>query len=157
MKIAAFVIGVCLAAPAWAQSATPGGFATPPKVDAPATAASGNPADHTEAEVKKTAKTGRDLFIGAYITVDKACKVGKQPTISVTQPPANGTARTRRDAFNLAFAPGVPRNKCLGVSPDGIAVMYVSKRAFKGEDSFSYVVTFGDGRTRTVKAAITVQ
>lgn len=161
MRIAATVFalligstGLAVAQNAVAQNK---GFQSPAKAEPPVFEESKEPADHSETEVKKTAKTGRDVFIGSYISVDKTCKIGKQPQVEFLTQPANGAVRKRRDSFNLSHAPGVPRNKCLGVSPEGIAVMYISKARFKGDDAFSYKVRFPDGRTRTVKAAITVQ
>lgn len=162
MRNAALLICLMAAAPALAQTATTTapaspGFVSPPKAGDAPPAASTNPADHTTAEVSKTARSGREKFIGSYITVDKSCNVGKPPVIEITREPANGRARTRRDSFNLGRAPGVPRHKCLGISPRGIAVVYASKARFKGEDSLAYTVTYSDGRTRTVTATITVQ
>jgi hypothetical protein len=154
MRILALAVALALSGPALAQGK---GFKAPEKVEPEPYAASTNPDDHTTAEVKKTVKTGRDLFIGSYITIDKTCKVGKQPQIQFVTQPTNGAVRKRRDGFNLSHAPGVPRNKCLGVSPEGIAVMYVSKPRFKGDDTFGYKVLFPDGRTRTVSATVTVQ
>lgn len=153
MRTMAVLLALTLSGVAFAQSK---GFKEPPKAE-PAYEVSTNAADHTTADVAKTAKTGRDIFIGSYITIDKTCKVGKQPQIEFIDQPANGAIRKRRDGFNLTQAPGVPRNKCLGVSPEGIAVMYVSKPRFKGDDTFKYKVLFPDGRTRTVKVAVTVQ
>lgn len=156
MRIAATALAILLAGTALAQ-AQGKGFSTPAKAEPPPYEESKNPVDHTEADTQKTAKTGRDVFIGSYITVDKTCKVGKQPQIEFLTQPQNGSVRKRRDSFNLGHAPGIPRNKCLGISPEGIAVMYISKPRYKGEDAFSYKVRFPDGRSRTVKAAITVQ
>lgn len=156
MRIAATALALLLAGTALAQ-AQGKGFSAPAKAEPPPYEESAKPEDHVTAETQKTTKTGRDLFIGSYISVDKTCKVGKQPQIEFLTQPTNGSVRKRRDSFNLSNAPGVPRNKCLGVSPEGNAVMYISKPKYKGEDSFSYKVRFSDGRTRTVKAAITVQ
>lgn len=156
MRIAATVFAFLIGSTAVALAQNKG-FQSPAKAEPPPYEESKEPADHSQAEVKKNAKTGRDVFIGSYITIDKACKVGKQPQIEFLSQPPNGAIRKRRDGFNLTQAPGVPRNKCLGVSPEGIAVMYVSKPRFKGDDTFSYKVRYPDGRTRTVKAAITVQ
>ena len=133
----------------------PPGFTAPPRADTPAAPGTAGAAEHTETTATKSGKTGRDIYIGGYITMDSSCKVGKQPTVEFTTPPANGVLKRRRDAYNLRNAPG--GRKCLGISPDGLAVIYASKPRFKGEDSFAYTVTFGDGRTRTVKATVTVQ
>lgn len=160
MKRAAALVFLAVVSPALAQApqpASPPGFASPPKADAPASPVAAAGAVHSETATHKTGKTGREIFVGSYITVDATCKVGKQPTIEFTQQPANGTVRKKRDAYNLRNAPGLPRNKCLGVSPEGLAVVYGSKPRFKGDDTFAYTVTFPDGRTRTVQATITVQ
>lgn len=150
---AALAAGSALAQTSPAQP--PQGFTSPPAAAAPAAPGAVGGQEHTETTAAKTAKTGRDVFIGGYITIDSSCKVGKQPEIAFTTQPANGTVKKRRDAYNLRNAPGA--RKCLGISPDGIAVIYASKPRFKGEDSFAYTVTFGDGRTRSVKATVTVQ
>lgn len=155
------VSGAALAQTPAAAPKAPG-FTAPPAagtISAPQPAPAAQPAvvDVSTATVSKTAKPDRDVFIGSYITVDKTCKVGATPTVEFTQQPANGRLKTRREAVNLQHAPGVPRNKCLGVSPSGIAVIYRSKPRVKGEDTFAYKVTYPDGRVREVTATVTLQ
>lgn len=152
MRLPVFLLTVMMTGAALAQTPAPG-FQPPPQA-APATPAV---TDVSQATVTKTAKPDRDVFIGSYITVDKTCKVGATPTVEFTQQPTQGKLRTRRDAVNLQHAPGVPRNKCLGVSPAGIAVMYRSARKAKGDDVFTYKVTYPDGRVREVSGTVTVQ
>jgi hypothetical protein len=141
-----------------AQPASPPGFTAPPRANAPEPApAAPVVADRSSVEVSKTARTDRDVFIGSYITIDKTCKVGDRPTVDFTQPPKNGTLRTRKDPVNLQSAPGIPRGRCLGVSPAGISVIYRSKARFKGDDSFLYTVSYPDGRVREVKGTVSIQ
>lgn len=166
MRLPVVFLMVSLSSVAWGQGLgtppkTPG-FTAPPQSGTPAAvqpAAAATPAvtDVSSVTVAKTAKPDRDVFIGSYITLDKTCKVGATPTVEFTQQPANGKIRSRRDAVNLQSAPGVPRNKCLGVSPAGIAVMYRSNRKAKGDDTFAYRVTYPDGRVREVSGTVTVQ
>lgn len=154
MRFPIFLLTVLMTGAAFAQTPAPG-FQPPPQ--AAATAAAPAVADVSKVAITKSTKPDRDVFIGSYITVDKTCKVGATPVIDFIQQPAQGKLRTRRDAMNLQHAPGVPRNKCLGVSPAGIAVMYRSARKAKGDDAFTYKVTYPDGRVREVSGTVTVQ
>lgn len=169
MRILPFLVLLSLSGTALAQSAAPPkapaaqppGFTAPPQAGtltpAPAAAAAPVIADVSSVTVSKTSKPDRDVFIGAYITIDKTCKIGATPTIEFTQQPTNGKIKTRRDAINLQHAPGVPRGKCLGVSPAGIAVIYRSKPKMKGDDTFAYKAVYPDGRVREVTGTVTVQ
>lgn len=173
MRILPFLVLMSLSGAALAQTAVqprvpattvpgapPAGFTAPPQAGTltpPAAPAAPVIADVSSVTVTKTAKADRDVFIGAYITIDKTCKIGATPTIEFTQQPANGKIRTRRDAINLQHAPGVPRSKCLGVSPAGIAVVYRSKPRMKGDDTFAYKAIYPDGRVREVSGTVTVQ
>ena len=155
-----FLLALGMTTPALAQSQPPlqPGFQPPAAAQPAAPAAAADPVPEvTTTEVQKQAKTGRDLFIGSYIQVDRTCKVGPTPKVEYPVPPKNGVLKTRPMPFNLGTAPGVPRRKCLGVSPAGIAVYYQGKWRFKGEDAFVYRVLFADGRVREVKGAVTVQ
>lgn len=157
MRIGFFLLAMMLSGAALAQAP---GFQPPPQATpAPqqASAPAATVADVSKVSVSKTSKPDRDVFIGSYITIDKTCKVGEAPAIEFTQQPAQGKLRTRRDAVNLQHAPGVSRNKCLGVSPAGIAVVYRSQRKAKGDDSFAYKVTYPDGRVREVSGTVSVQ
>ncbi len=129
------------------------GFATPPMAQPVA----GAVPEISSIEVQKAGKAGRDVYIGSYITVDRTCKVGPTPKVEFTTQPKNGKLRTLPDAMNLTQAPGIPRNKCLGVSPTGIAIRYRSNPRFKGDDTFVYMVTYPDGRQREVKGTVAVQ
>lgn len=151
--------------PALAQTAQPQpggspapGFQAPPRADAPAPLPS-QPMiiDRSSLELQKTVKTGRDIYIGSYITIDKSCKVGTTPKVEIVQQPPTGTLRVRPHAVVLMSAPGVQRNKCLGTSPAGIAIWYRSKARFKGDDKFSYSVAYPDGRQRDVTVTMSVQ
>lgn len=160
MRRLLFLLAISAAAPALAQGQAPlqPGFQPPAPAQAPAAPAASDPVPElTITEVQKQAKTGRDVFIGSYIQVDRTCKVGPTPKIEQPGPPKNGVIKTRPMPFNLGSAPGVPRRKCLGVSPAGIAVYYQGKWRFKGEDAFVYRVLYADGRIREVKGAVTVQ
>ncbi len=165
MRAVPFVLFLALTGPAVAQTpaqpAAPGavpGFAAPPAAQPAVAAAPAAPAEHSHAEVTKKAKPGRDVFIGSYLTIDKTCKVGERPVVTITEQPKNGKVRTRNDSMNLAHAAGVPRNKCLGVSPSAIGVVYQSNPKFRsGDDSFAYSVKYPDGRERDVKVTVTVQ
>lgn len=171
MRILPFLVLMALSGAAFAQTAVqprvppstvpgapPAGFTAPPQAGTlTPPAAAPVIADVSSVTVTKTAKADRDVFIGAYLTIDKTCKIGATPTIEFTQQPANGKIRTRRDAINLQHAPGVPRGKCLGVSPAGIAVIYRSKARMKGDDTFTYKAIHPDGRVREVSGTVTVQ
>ena len=160
MRRLLLLLALGAAAPALAQGQPPvqPGFQSPPAAQAPGQPTAAEPVPElTTTEVQKQARTGRDLFIGSYIQVDRTCKVGPTPKIEYPTPPKNGVLKTRPMPFNLGTAPGVPRRKCLGVSPAGIAVYYQGKWRFKGEDAFVYRVLFADGRVREVKGAVTVQ
>jgi hypothetical protein len=160
--LAALLVPLAVGAAAQTQSTQPAappapapGFASPAAATAPGAASASG--ETTTTEVQKQAKTGRDVFIGSYIQVDRTCKVGPTPKIEQPTPPKNGVIKTRPMPINLQTAPGVPRNKCLGVSPSGIAVYYQGKWRFKGDDAFVYRVLFADGRIREVKGSVTVQ
>jgi len=141
-----------------APSATPGFTAPPAAQSAQPVAAPAAPPEHSHAEVTKKARPGRDVTIGSYLTIDKACKIGDRPSVTITEQPKGGKVRTRNDSMNLAHAAGVPRNKCLGVSPAAIAVVYQSlPKAKLAEDSFAYQVKYPDGRERDVKVTVTLQ
>lgn len=152
---------IAFSLPALAQQAQPQAapsFQPPPRADAaPAQAAAPVVADRSSVEQKKTAKPGRDIYIGSYITLDKTCKVGATPKVDVTEQPKSGAVRIRPHAVVLMTAPGVQRNKCLGTSPAGIAVWYRGNAKAKGEDVFSYSVSYPDGRIRDVKTMVTLQ
>lgn len=165
MRAVPFVVFLALTGAAVAQTpaqpASPGaapGFSSPPAAAQPAPVAQpAAPAERSQAEVTKTAKPGRDVFIGSYLTLDKTCKVGERPTVTFTEQPKNGKVRSRGDSMNLAHAAGVPRNKCLGVSPSAIAVIYQGGPKFRsGSDSFAYNVKYPDGRERDVKVTVTI-
>ncbi|HRJ69392.1 MAG TPA: hypothetical protein PK812_07265 [Beijerinckiaceae bacterium] len=160
MRRIVLLLAVSVPALALAQGQPPlqPGFQTPPSAQPASTPAPADPVPEiTTTEVQKQAKTGRDVFIGSYIQVDRTCKVGPTPKIEQPEPPKNGVIKTRPMPINLGSAPGVPRNKCLGVSPAGIAVYYQGKWRFKGEDAFVYRVRYADGRIREVKGTVTVQ
>ena len=106
-------------------------------------------------ETKRSGRTGADIVLGADLSVEKGCKVGGPPKIEVTEKPAHGQIITRPQGVNIRTAPGAPKN-CIGLSPNGVAVIYRSARRFKGEDTATFQVTLPDG-VREVKAAITVK
>lgn len=151
---------IAFSLPALAQQAQPQtapGFQPPPRADAAPAQAAAPVVDRSSVEQKKTAKPGRDIYIGSYITIDKTCKVGATPKIDVSEQPKAGALRIRPHAVVLMSAPGVQRNKCLGTSPAGIAVWYRGNARAKGDDVFSYSVSYPDGRIRDVKTTVTLQ
>lgn len=163
LQLAAIVASAVFAGAALAQAPQPAagptpGFQSPPRADAPP-AAPVQPVviDRSSLDLKKTAKPGRDVYIGSYITIDKTCKVGATPKIEITEQPPNGSLRIRPHAVVLMTAPGVQRNKCLGTSPSGIAIWYRSKPRAKGDDTFAYSVAYPDGRQRDVKVVVSIQ
>lgn len=161
MRIIVALLALALPVSALAQTAAPAspapGFVPPPKAEAVQPAAQPVLTDKSSVEVSKTGRVDRDIFIGSYLSIDKTCKVGNRPEVEFTQPPKNGILRTRKDPVNLQTAPGIPRGRCLGVSPAGVAVVYRSKPKMKGEDTFIYTVKYPDGRVREVKGTVTVQ
>ena len=106
-------------------------------------------------ETKRAGRTGADIVLGAYLSVEKGCKVGDPPPVEVIDKPAHGQIITRPQGVNIRTAPGAPKN-CIGLSPNGVAVIYRSARRFKGEDKATFKVTLPDG-VREVRAAITVK
>ena len=166
MRMLAACLFLAVSLPAIGQTARPAapagapaqGFQPPPRADAPPAApAQAVVTDRSSLELKKTAKAGRDVYIGSYITLDKTCKVGATPKIDITEQPKTGVVRVRPHAVVLMTAPGVQRNKCLGTSPAGIALWYRGNAKARGDDVFSYAVSYPDGRLRDVKATVTVQ
>jgi hypothetical protein len=108
-------------------------------------------------EVERKGRTGRDVIFGTYLTLSKDCKVGATPKVEFPKPPVNGKVGTRTSAINLRAVPGAPRRNCIGTSPSGILVFFRPERRFKGEDSFTYKVTYPNGDTREVAAKAIVE
>lgn len=166
--LALVLAGSALAGPALAQAITPGGagkapasggFAPLPQAQPATTLAAGekHTPKATQAEVERKGRTGYDIFLGTYLTLDKDCKIGAGPEITFPVPPKNGVTKIRTYPINLRDVPGAPRRTCIGTSPKGVAAIYQSKARFKGEDTLTFKVAYPNGDTREVAVKITVQ
>lgn len=138
---------LALSAPAMAQTAP---------APAPAAASAAEP-NVVKTEVERKGRTGFEIFLGTYLTLDKACKIGPTPKIEYPTPPKNGKMTTRTYPINLRQVPGAPRGNCIGTSPNGIAVIYRSDRKFRGEEAIVFRVVYPAGDAREVTAKVIVQ
>lgn len=154
VMIAAFC-GAGLAAPACAQAVAPQTLA---QQQAPAPAAQPVAAPKvTHVDVERKGRIGHDVFLGTYLALDKECKVGATPRIEFVTNPVGGKMRTRNNAINLRDVPGAPRKNCIGISPNGLAVMYRGERRFKGEEKIVFKVIYPNGDVREVNAKVVVE
>jgi hypothetical protein len=110
-----------------------------------------------KAEAERKGRSGLEIFLGTYLTLDRECKVGPQPRIEYPQPPKHGRMTTRNFPINLRAVPGAPRGNCIGTSPNGLAVIYRSERRFKGEETIVFRVIYPTGEAREVTAQVIVQ
>lgn len=125
----------------------------------PATTAAAQPVETriVKAEVERKGRGGADIYLGAYLTLSKDCKVGANPRLEVPEQPKGGKVVTRPNALNLRQVPGAPRNNCIGTSPYALGVFYRPERRFKGEDTFLFKIVYPTGEIREVTAKVTVQ
>lgn len=111
----------------------------------------------TATEVERKGRTGFDILLGTYLTLDRDCKIGQPPVLSQPTEPKGGKLRTRPGPINLRDVPGAPRRNCIGVSPNGLAIVYRAERRFRGEDLAVFRLTYPNGDIREVTAKIIVQ
>jgi hypothetical protein len=128
---------------AHSQTATPAAPAAEPKI--------------IKAETERKGRSGLEIFLGTYLTLDRECKVGPTPKIEYVTPPQHGKMTTRSFPINLRAVPGAPRGNCIGTSPSGLAVIYRSERRYKGEDLIVFNVVYPNGDRREVTAKVIVQ
>jgi hypothetical protein len=108
-------------------------------------------------ETERKGRSGLEIFLGTYLTLNRECKVGPTPKIEYPEPPKNGKMTTRAFPINLRAVPGAPRGNCIGTSPNGLAVIYRSERRFRGEDRIVFRVVYPTGDVREVTARVIVQ
>lgn len=111
----------------------------------------------TQTEAVRKGRANTDVFLGVYLTLDRDCKVGEAPKLTVMLEPKNGKVRTRPHPINLRDVPGAPRRTCIGTSPNGFAVLYRSDRRFRGEEKITFKLTYPNGDIREVAATVTVE
>lgn len=110
-----------------------------------------------KAETERKGRSGLEIFLGTYLTLDRDCKVGPTPKIEYPTPPQHGRMTTRSFPINLRAVPGAPRGNCIGTSPNGLAVIYRSERRYRGEDLIVFNVVYPNGEKREVTAKVIVQ
>jgi hypothetical protein len=148
---------VALAGLAGAQSITP--VPRPQGSTTPVPAAQTPPRQPvvTQTEATRKGRANTDIFLGVYLTLDRECKIGEAPKLTVITEPKSGKIRTRPHPINLRDVPGAPRRTCIGTSPSGLAILYRSERRFRGEDKVQFRLTYPNGDIREVSATITVE
>lgn len=143
----AFVLA-SLSQPALAQVLTPSAGQAAPAPSEPKV---------TSTQIERKGRTGFDITLGTYLTLDKECKIGPLPRLEITGEPKGGKIRQHPGAINLREVPGAPRRNCIGTSPNGMVIVYRAERRFKGEETIAFRLHYPNGDIREVNARVLVQ
>jgi hypothetical protein len=115
------------------------------------------PSRLTKTSIERKGRSGRDILLGTYLTLEPECRIGPAPALDVPDPARNGSIVTRPMAINLREVPGARPRGCVGTSPSGLGLFYRADRRFKGEETITYRLTYPDGSIREVRATIRVE
>ena len=88
-----------------------------------------------------TGPAGRDIRIGAFVSLRADCTAGALPTIRLQGEPKHGKVTVRQGK-----ARATNHQKCLAVEVPAFIVLYRSKPDFEGDDEVGLEVVIGNKR-----------
>ena len=102
-----------------------------------------------------TDKSGTAVQVRQYQETKPDCTTAAIPNIAIDHPPAHGSVTTQIESVKVD---PLRARRCIGAKLTGVAVVYTSNAGFRGEDNFSYTVTFSaDSRRFHDTAIVTVR